>query len=130
MRLSRVMPATVKVGSLSARASSSFGIGQHRERQVQPLDRLALIAGVLRRQAEELRHAEPLELGEMVAERARLRRAAARARDLVPAVGRRLPGHAGARIDVDHRAAAQLGQIDREPSVAASASDGSFRPAR
>jgi len=38
----------------------------------------------------------------VVAERAALRRAPPRARDGVPAVGRRLPRHAGAGIDVEH----------------------------
>ena len=43
-------------------------VRQDRERQVQPLDRLALVVGRLRRQAEQLRDAEPLQVGEMVAE--------------------------------------------------------------
>ena len=79
---------------------------------MQPLDCFALVVAILRREAVELLHAEPFELGEMVAERARLRRAAARSRDRIPAIGRRLPGHAGARIDVDDGAARELRQID------------------
>ena len=107
------MPATSNVGSLSARVSLQLRVRQDRERQVQPLDRLALIVGVLRRQPEQLRDAEPLQLGEMVAEAAGLRRAAARAGDGVPAVRQRLPGPAGARIDIDDRAAREPRQIDR-----------------
>src|SRR5262249_3664617 len=60
---------------------------------------------------EQLRDAEALELGEMVAERTGLRRAAAGARDVVPTVRRRLPGYAGARIDIDDGAAREPGQI-------------------
>ena len=49
----------------------------------------------------------------MVAERAGLRRAAARPRDGVPPVGGRLPGLAGARVDVHNRAPGEPCQIDR-----------------
>ena len=107
------MPETWKVGRFSASRQHEPGVGQNRERQVQPLDRLALVAGVLGRKPVEPRDIERLQLGKMIAERARLRRAAARPRDGVPPVGRRLPGLAGARIDVDDRAAAELRQIDR-----------------
>ncbi len=79
---------------------------------MQTLDRLALIGGVLGREAEKPGDAELLELGEMVAEAAGLRRAAARPRDLIPAVRQRLPGNAGARVDVDHRAAGKFRKID------------------
>ena len=92
MRLISVMPSTAKVGRLSARVSVEICIRQDRERQMQPLDRLALIVGVLRRQAEQMRDAEPLQLGEVIAEGAGLRRAAARAGDRVPARRQRLPG--------------------------------------
>jgi hypothetical protein len=59
---------------------------------MQPLDRFALVGGVLRRQTVKLGDAEPLELGEMVAERARLRRAAARAGNLIQPSGSGCPG--------------------------------------
>ena len=52
---------------------------------MEPLGGLALIIGVLGRQAENLGDAQLLEFGEMIAEAARLRRAAARAGDVVPA---------------------------------------------
>src|SRR5262245_28515504 len=61
-------------------------VGKHRERQVQTLDRFALICGVLRREAENMADAEPLEFAEMIAEAARLRGAPARPGDLVPTV--------------------------------------------
>ena len=48
----------------------------------------------------------------MVAETARLRRAAARSGDLVPSLRKRLPRYPGARIDVDDRAARKLGEVD------------------
>src|SRR5262245_66139590 len=79
---------------------------------MQPLDRLALVAAVLCREAVELCHAERFELGKMITERARLRGAAARPRDRVPAIGRRLPWHAGTRIDVDDGAALELRQVN------------------
>ena len=112
MRLSSVMPATVKVGSSIARASARPSIREQREKAVEALDCLALIGGILRRKAVKTADAEQLELGEMIAERARLRRAAARAGNGIPAVGRGLSGHACARIDVDHRAAGELRQVD------------------
>src|SRR5262249_27668793 len=61
-------------------------VGKYRKRQMQTLDRLALIGGVLGREAEKSGDAELIELGEMVAEAAGLRRAAARSGDLIPAV--------------------------------------------
>src|SRR5262245_55753839 len=48
----------------------------------------------------------------MVAEAARLRRAAARSGDLVPALRKRLPRYPSPRIDVDDRAAGKLGEVD------------------
>src|SRR5258708_31558997 len=59
-------------------------VREHRKRQMQTLDRLALIGGVLRREAEKPGDAERLELGVMVAETAGLRRAAARPGELIP----------------------------------------------
>src|SRR5215472_901889 len=77
---------------------------------MQPLRRLALIGGVLARQAIDLGDAERFELGKMIAKPARLRRAAARAGNVVPA-GRRVDtGNAGARVDVKDGDALQLGQ--------------------
>jgi uracil-DNA glycosylase family 4 len=66
-------------------------VGQNRERQLEPLGGLALEAGVLRREPVKVGDAEPLELGEMVAERARLRQPRAPGIASQPA-GRRLPG--------------------------------------
>jgi len=37
---------------------------------MQALDRLALVAGILCREAEQVGNTEPLELGEMITERA------------------------------------------------------------
>ena len=68
---------------------------------MQPLGRFALIAGILRRKAIDLGDAERLQLGEMIAKAAGLRRAAARAGNIVPARRGIDAGHAGARIDVD-----------------------------
>src|SRR5215475_1522399 len=79
---------------------------------MQTLDRFALIGAVLRRQAENTGDAELLEFAEMVAKAARLWRAAARPGDLIPALRQRLPRHAGAGVDVDHRAAGELRKID------------------
>jgi hypothetical protein len=79
---------------------------------VQALDEFALIGGVLGRETKNARDAEPLELAEMVAKAARLRRAAARSGNLVPALRQWLPGHAGARVDIDDRATGKLRQID------------------
>ena len=78
---------------------------------MQAIGGLLLVVGVLRRQAENLGDAERLELGEMIAKAARLRRAAARAGDLIPARRRIDARHAGARIDVNHRAALELRQV-------------------
>src|SRR5438876_4711402 len=91
------------------------GIGQNGERQVQTLGRLALIGGALSRQAEDLTNTKPFELVEMVTEAARLRRAAARAGDRVPALRRWLPRYPGAGIDVDHGAAGELREINLRP---------------
>src|SRR3954471_23841778 len=54
------------------------GVRQQRERQVQPLGRLALIVGVLSRQAEYERRTRGAQVLEVVAESARLRCAPAR----------------------------------------------------
>src|SRR5262249_21629275 len=75
--------------------------------------RLALVGGVLGRQAVELRHAELLELAKMIAERARLRRAAARAWNLVPAIGWIDTRHARSRVHVNNGAPFKLRQVDR-----------------
>src|SRR4029077_7044265 len=64
-------------------------VGQDREWEMEPLDRFTPVGGILGREAIEIGNREPLELGEMVAERARLRRAAASAWNLIPADGRR-----------------------------------------
>src|SRR2546423_15065983 len=61
-------------------------IRQDRKREMQAFDGLALIVRWLRRQTEQLRHAEPLQFGKMVAKPAGLWRAATRARDAVPAL--------------------------------------------
>jgi hypothetical protein len=79
---------------------------------MQALGRFALIGRALGRKPEDARDAEVLELGKVIAEGARLRRAAACAGDLVSALGRRLTGAPGARIDVDHGAAGELRQVD------------------
>ena len=79
-----VMPEVVKVGRCKRARKFQIRIGQDRKRQVQPLGGLALIVGILRRQAEDVSNAERLQFGKMVAKTARLRRAAARARNFVP----------------------------------------------
>ena len=43
------MPSTLNVGSLSASREPQIRIRQDRERQMQPLDRLALVVEILRR---------------------------------------------------------------------------------
>ena len=79
MRLSNVMPDVVNIGRCKRVARIQIGVGQDRKRQMQPLRRLALIAGVLRRKAKNVGDAERFEFGKMIAKAARLRRAAARA---------------------------------------------------
>ena len=85
-------------------------VAQQLERQVEPVHGLALVRGVLCAEAE---HAGPAggQLSVVVAERARLRRAAARARDLVPAPGRVLVGAARARVHVHDGLAGEPGQV-------------------
>ena len=107
MRFSSVMPGDGEGRQVQRPGKRQLGIGQDRERQMQPLGGLALIIGVLGRQAEQVRHAQRFELGEMVAKAAGLRRAAARAGDVVPARRQIDARHAGARIDVKHGAAVQ-----------------------
>jgi hypothetical protein len=92
MRLISVMPSTAEGRQLSARGERELLVRQDRERQMQPLGRLALIVGRLGREAEELRDARALQVGEVIAKAAGLRRAAARAGNAVPAGRRRLPG--------------------------------------
>ena len=79
---------------------------------LQALHRFALVSGVLGGQAVKLRDAERLEVGEVIAERTRLRRATARAGDAVPAGRQVLARPSGARIEVNDGASGQLGQID------------------
>ena len=89
-------------------------VGQHRERQMQPRGHLGLVGVALRRQAEHLRGAGGLQFREQVAERAGLRRAAARARDHVPVVDQRdLAGLAGPGIGEHHGAPRQRRQRHR-----------------
>src|ERR1700728_3258556 len=104
MRLSRIMPATVQVGRSSVR--------QEWKRQMQPLGGFALIIRILGREAENVDNAERFELGEMVAETARLRRAAAGAGNIVPPWRKVDSGNAGARIDIQNGAAAELRHIE------------------
>src|SRR6266850_8395295 len=79
---------------------------------MQPLRRLALVIAVLGGNAEEMSDAKLPQHGEMIPERTGLRRATASAGDRIPALRQRLPGDAGARIEVDHRPALEPGQID------------------
>src|SRR5262249_59492722 len=72
-------------------------VGKHWEREVQALDGFTLIGAILCREAKNAGDAEALELAEMVAKAARLRRAAARSGNLVPAPPPRPPRPAGAR---------------------------------
>jgi hypothetical protein len=81
---------------------------------MQSLGRLALIGRILRRETIKPRDAEPLELGEVVAKGARLRGAAARARDLIQPSGGACPA-AGARID-DHGAPESFDRSTLDPS--------------
>ena len=61
------MPATENVGSFSAFVSASFSSDNNREWQMQARRRFTLVGRVLRRKSVEMRHAEPLELAEMIA---------------------------------------------------------------
>src|SRR6185503_7279976 len=77
-----------------------LGIAEEIERKRQALGRLALIFGVLCAQAED-RRAETCQLLEVVAESARLGRAASRPGDLVPALRGRAVGQPGPGIQID-----------------------------
>ena len=112
MRLSSVIPAVENVGRLSALGERELLVRQDCERQMQSRRCFLLIGSVLRGQAKELRNAQAFEFGEIIAERAGLRRAATRARDLVPAVRRIDARHAGTRIDVDDGAAFEFRKVD------------------
>ena len=91
-------------------------VAQHLERHVQPLDHFLLVRGRLRAQAEHLR-AERLQVLVMIAEAAGLGRAAARARNRVPARQEGLARHSRARIAVhDDARSAHRRQVD--PAVA------------
>jgi hypothetical protein len=87
-------------------------VGQDGKRKVQAFCGLFLVGGILRRQAEQVINAEVFQFRELVAERARLRRAAPRARDHVPTIGVGDAGSARSGVGVDHGASAQGGKID------------------
>jgi hypothetical protein len=89
---------------------SKISVAQQLEREVKPLRRLALILRRLCRETEDSR-AERLQFFEMISERARLRRASARAGNLIPTLRRLDIGPAGARITVDHGSAAKSCQV-------------------
>ena len=59
---------------------------------MQAFGRLRLVGGVLGREAEDVADVRGLEIREVIAEGARLRRAAARAGNVVPAGGSAAPG--------------------------------------
>ncbi len=103
----------LEAGQSQGALQSQPGVGKQRKRQVQPLDGFALVFAILCRKPEDPRHAQRLEFPEMIAEAAALGRAAARARDCVPAVRQRNARPAGARIDVNHGPAGQSRKIDR-----------------
>ena len=102
-RLISVMPSTVKVGSLSALREREVLVAQHLERHLEALDHLLLIRRVLRADAEHL-GVELRQILVMIAEAAGLRRAAARAGNVVPSLRQLAIGPAGHRIRVDHDA--------------------------
>src|SRR4051812_2594531 len=79
---------------------------------MQSIDGLALVIAVLSRKTIELCNTELLELRKMVPERAGLGCAPTRARDRVPAIGRWLARHAGARIDVHHSQDFEFRKVD------------------
>ena len=94
-------------------AQPQLWIGDHRVADADPLRELDLLLDRLARQPGDAR-AQGGELGRMVAEGARLRRAAARAREGVPALRERLAGHARVRVDVDDGPLGrELGEVDR-----------------
>ena len=68
-----------------------------------------LVGGVLSGDAVDPERARGAQLGEVIAKAARLRRAATRPGDLVPAVGQRDARAAGHRVHVEHRAAGTQG---------------------
>src|SRR5213079_1626438 len=85
-----------------------FLVRQHRKRQMQPRGHLGLVLAALRRKAEDVTGASRLQFRELVAERAGLRRAAARSRDHVPVVDQRdLAGFTGTWIGEHDRAPRQ-----------------------
>ena len=99
------------VGRFSARVSASFSSDSTGNGRCSRDGHLGLVGVVLRRQAEHVVGAGGFQLGEQVAERAGLRRAAARAGDHVPVVDQAdLAGLAGAGIGEHHGAARQRRQ--------------------
>jgi hypothetical protein len=77
-------------------------VADDRKRDLRPRGELLLLGERLRRDAGDASR-ERRELGSMVAKAARLRRAAARARQLVPARRNRLVGWAGLRVEVEDK---------------------------
>src|SRR5262249_48957112 len=65
-----------------------------------------------RREPIEMLHAKPAQIREVIAKTTRLRRASARAWDRIPTGWCRLPGAAGARIDIDDAAAGERRERD------------------
>src|SRR6516162_5919820 len=79
---------------------------------MQALGSLALIVTVLGGKTKQVIDARVLQLGEMVAKRARLRCTAARARDEVPTRRVLLAGRSGPWIGIHNGTARQARQID------------------
>ncbi len=92
---------------------AELGVGDDRERHRVPPGELDLVGQALRREAGDL-GPEAAQLGGVVAKATGLGRAAACARDLVPARQERLPRPPRPRVDVeDAQAGAELGEVDR-----------------
>ena len=94
-------------GELVAQAQA--GVGDHGVRHVVALRELELILERLRRETGDAR-AERRELLRMIAKGTRLRRAAPRAGNRVPAGERRLAGLPAPRVDVENL---ERGDVDR-----------------
>ena len=113
-RLIRVRPATCHGRQVQRTGQLELLVRQHRKRQMQPRRHFGLVGVALRRQPEHLPGAGRLEVGKEIAERAGLRRAAARTRNHVPVVDQAdLAGLAGAGIGEHDGAAGKRRQVDR-----------------
>ncbi|EYT83097.1 hypothetical protein CF54_09550 [Streptomyces sp. Tu 6176] len=97
-------PAGGEGGQTQCPAQAPCGVGQHPERQTEPLGDLALVVAVLTGEAVHPGRARREQVLVVVTEAACLDGAATGAGDGVPALGQIGAGAARQRVDVEHRA--------------------------